>query len=517
MGLVFAAEMARYGIACRIVDKAAGTKEISKALILHVRTQEVLDAMGITHEPQDVAVPMRRVEIIGYGKHLGHGSMEGIDSPHPYPIVLGQNVTEHILQEHLNGLGTKVEWQTEATHVEQDGDGVSAVLRHPDGTEETVRAQYVLGADGTRSIVRQMAGIEFTGNRYDGQAFIQSDSKIEWNLPGGVSYLWFTELGYMMVIEMPGGIVRTFISVPDPGPDHKGTTLEEVNEALNRLGGVNARLYDPTWVALFRVNHRAASEFRKGRIFLAGDAAHEHVPIGGQGMNTSIQDAFNLAWKLAYVMQGKAHPELLGTYQVERHPVAESLLRGTDEAYTKLLKAGDLGRMAVRLLGPFLLGSQLVREKMRNTLEEIEINYRKGSLSVDRGGSDGPHAGDRALDADSLREKMRCGHWTLLLFSGRKQDAEAARKLGEIGVSMASRFGAVRAYFVAGGFPPMKEPSAGVPVFADVMCHVHEKYGVEEACLYLIRPDWYVAFRGDIESAGDLAAYLDRVLISHGA
>ncbi len=248
----------------------------------------------------------------------------------------------------------------------------------------------------------------------------------------------------MMVIEMPNGLVRTFISVPDPGSDQKNTTLQEVNEALNRLGGVDAELYDPVWVALFRVNHRAAAQFHKDRVFIAGDAAHEHVPIGGQGMNTSIQDAFNLAWKLAYVLQGKAAPSLLDSYQVERHPVAESLLRGTDEAYTNLLKAGDLGRAAVRLLGPFLLSSQTVREKMRNTLEEIEINYRTGPLTADHGGSKGPHAGDRVLDASvvalpqketkSLLDILRGTHWNLLLFTGRQPNLTHVDHLQEMGL-----------------------------------------------------------------------------------
>ncbi len=168
VGLTFASEMARYGIPCRIVDKARGTKEISKALILHVRTQEVLDAMGLPGELQRAAVPMRRVHIIGYGKHLGHGSMEGIDSPHPYPVILGQNVTEHFLQQHLAQFGISVEWQTEATRVQQDAEGVSVTLRRPDGSEELARAEYVLGADGTHSITRQQASIEFQGNPYAG-------------------------------------------------------------------------------------------------------------------------------------------------------------------------------------------------------------------------------------------------------------------------------------------------------------------------------------------------------------
>jgi 2-polyprenyl-6-methoxyphenol hydroxylase-like FAD-dependent oxidoreductase len=149
VGLVFASEMARYGIDCRIFDKAQGTKEISKALVLHVRTQEVLDAMGITHEPQDVALPLHRIELIGYGKHLGHGTMEGINSFHPHPIILGQNVTEHILQKHLSREGVQVEWQTEAIRVVQDAGEVITTLRHATGQEETVRTEYVIGADGT--------------------------------------------------------------------------------------------------------------------------------------------------------------------------------------------------------------------------------------------------------------------------------------------------------------------------------------------------------------------------------
>jgi 3-(3-hydroxy-phenyl)propionate hydroxylase len=523
VGLVFAAEMARYGVSCRIVDRAQGTKEISKALILHVRTQEVLDAIGLTHEAQDAAHPMRRVEIIGYGKHLGHGQMEGIDSPHPYPIILGQNVTEHILHEHLSKYGVTVEWQTEAVNVEQDSNGVTVTLKRADGVEETVRSQYILGADGTRSIVRQKAGIEFQGNHYDGQAFIQSDSKIRWTLPQGVSYLWFTEKGYMMVIEMPNGIVRTFISVPDPGPDVKTTTLEEVNEALNRFGGIDAELYDPVWVALYRVNHRAAPVFRKDRIFIAGDAAHEHVPIGGQGMNTSIQDAFNLAWKFAYCIQGKAPASILDTYQEERHPVAESLLNGTDQAYTTLLKAGDLGRAAVRLFGPFLLASDTVRKKMRHTLEEIDINYRDSTITTDFGGSDGPRAGDRMLDSTvvqmpakqsmPLREAIRGTHWTLLLFSGPNWNAEQVNSLAEIASQVHGRFPeALNAHVILGGFPVVAT-DVQASILLDPMNQAHEHFGIKEACLYLVRPDMYIGFRGTPKDSRSLLEYLNRVLV----
>jgi 3-(3-hydroxy-phenyl)propionate hydroxylase len=523
VGLTFAAEMARYGIPCRIVDKAKGTKDISKALILHVRTQEVLDAMGLTHEPQDVAHPLRRVQLIGYGKHLGHGSLEGINSPHPHPIILGQNVTERILQTHLDAMGVHVEWETEAVHVAQDADGVEVTLRNPDGNQQTVRAEYVLGADGTHSLTREQAGLSFVGERYAGQAFIQSDSKIRWSLPAGSSYLWFTEQGYMMVIEMPNGLVRTFISVPDTDPTKKTTTLEEVNETLNRLAGLDAELYDPVWVALYRVNHRAAPSFRAGRIFIAGDAAHEHVPIGGQGMNTSMQDAFNLAWKLAYVLHGKARPDLLDTYQAERHPVAESLLSGTDQAYTRLLAAGNAAHAAIRMIGPWLLSSEAVQERLRATLEEININYRSGPLSLDLGGSHGPQAGDRTLDAPvvqlpsrqsmPLREVLRGTHWTMLAFSGRDPDSKTLTDLLGLVDRVRDRYpDVVKSFLLAGGYPVSPEIPRDDRVLLDAMLQVHEQYGVESACLYVIRPDWYVGFRGAPAHEDQLFASLDRYL-----
>jgi 3-(3-hydroxy-phenyl)propionate hydroxylase len=467
--------------------------------------------------------PLRRVEIIGYGKHIGHGTMEGINSPHPYPLIIGQNVTERFLRQHLEGLGGQVEWQTEAVGLTQEPDQVEVRLRRADGSEETVRAQYVVGADGTHSKVREAIGVDFSGYPYSGQAFIQADSKIEWSLPRGSSYLWFTELGYMMVIEMPGGIVRTFISVPDTDPKKRDTTLEEVNETLNRLGGVDARLYEPVWVALFRTNHRAAPSFRKDRVFLAGDAGHEHVPIGGQGMNTGIQDAFNLGWKLAYVLQGKAKEAILDSYNRERHPVAENLLKGTDEAYTRLLKAGDAAKYAIRMFGPFVFGNQKMREGIRDIIEEVNINYRNSPLAEDHGGSDGPEAGDRALDAEvvvakgkhptRLRELLHGKHWTLLGMSGRGASVEDLQVLGKLLETLAAKFpDTVRSYLVLGDWqPPAFDTS--VPLVFDRMGQAHIQYGVAHPCVYVIRPDQYVAFRGPLEAArGHLLEFLSKVL-----
>jgi 3-(3-hydroxy-phenyl)propionate hydroxylase len=241
-------------------------------------------------------------------------------------------------------------------------------------------------------------------------------------------------------------------------------------------------------------------------------------------MNTSIQDAFNLAWKLAQVMQGKAQPVLLDSYQAERHPIAESLLRGTDAAYTKLLKAGDLGRTAVRLLGPLLLSNTFVREKMRNTLEEIEINYRQSPITLDYGGSEGPRAGDRILDANvvrlpgrdcvSLRDVLRGTYWNLLLFSGSQPETSIMSQLSRFGTEIMTSFPeSLKSHVIYGGFPVMQTAQSSLPCLLDPMNQLHHQYGVTDPCIYLIRPDMYVAFRGRIDHQTDLANYLNQLLI----
>ena len=419
-----------------------------------------------------------------------------------------------------------MEWKVEAKQLQVSDEAVTVTVQHADGSTEEIRAQYVLGADGTHSTVRTAAGIPFSGNAYTGQAFIQSDSKIRWSLPSGVGYLWFTEEGYMMVIEMPDGLVRTFISVPDTDPTRKTTTLEEVNGSLNRLAGVDAELYDATWVALFRTNHRAASTFHQGRIFLAGDAAHEHVPIGGQGMNTSIQDAFNLGWKLAYVLKGYAAPGLLDSYMAERHPVAESLLKTTDEAYTKIISAGNFTKAAVRALAPALLSMDSVRRSLRETIEEVTINYRERGLSQDFGGSAGSHAGDRVLDVEVVRqpekETIALRHllnglkWSLLIFTGQENQATAKDISDALAAAGESYSDVLKAFVIRGGYASIGKEAAismkGALVVSDATNRAHEKFGVSEPCLYLLRPDRYVGMRAPLAESHRLRTYLEQVL-----
>ncbi len=230
--------------------------------------------MGIVAAAKARGVPMTVVQVHAYGRRLGRWSFDPgrIDSPHPHPIILGQDRTERVLEEHLEGLGVRVEWGTEAVAYIQDDDGVTVRLRNADGTEREARAAYLVGCEPAE---RDTQGLRarLPGDAYTGEQFIQADCKIRWELPRGSSYLFLTEVGYLMVIEMPDDLVRIFISLPDLDPSvDDPPSLEDIRVNLVRLTGHEAELSDAVWLARYRTAHRRAPSFRKGRAFLAGDA-----------------------------------------------------------------------------------------------------------------------------------------------------------------------------------------------------------------------------------------------------
>ena len=521
VGLMLASELTRHGARVAIVDKSSGTKSISKALIQHVRTQEVMDAAGAIDEVLATSLPLRRVEVHAYGRHVGAWRLDEVDSPYRSPVILGQDQTERILQQGLNQLGVHVRWGCEALSVVQDVQRVRVRVKDDHGESE-IDAAYAVGCEGSDSVVRVAAGISFEGERYTGEQFIQADCKIRWSYPTGASHLFLThhgggDSGYLMVIEMPDDAVRVFVSLPDEDPPrHDDPTLEDVQNALRRLGAPDAQLYDPIWLARYRTSHRTAKTFRAGRLFVAGDAGHVHVPIGGQGMNTGLQDAFNLGWKLAAVATGKAPAALLDSYSAERVPVAERLIGGTDRAYRFVLHPGRLARVAAKRIGPLVLGSDRVQRAFRTTLEEVGINYRGGPITTDtvRGGK--VRAGDRAPDAwvvaahsnDTTRlfDVMRGTQWTLLLFSA--AGAAPLASLSEA-ADIAARHDAKPV--VVSKVPTAVDARAGVSVL-DRAGYAHRAYGVTRPTAYLVRPDWYIGYRGPIADTADLNAYCGRML-----
>ena len=527
VGLALACELKRHGARVRLVEKKATPNEHPNAAIVHVRTLEILAAMGAVDGFLKEGFAFPGIHGHAFGKKLGFIDVRGIDSPYPQPRTLGQQITERLLREHLAKLGGAVEWQTEAVDMKQDDSGVGVGLNHLDGNrEERVTASYVVGCEGSSSITRKTFGIDFPGERYTGKEFLQIDAKVRWTYPHGYGYQ-FTVDDYIILFFAydAKGHYRIICARNDQDPNNTAPpTLEEMQALVREIADPTAELYDPVWFNRFRSGHRIATKFREGRAFLAGDAGHVHVPIGGQGMNYGIHDAFNLGWKLAAVVKGEAKPELLDTYSAERHPIDQALIRGTDLGYHLLIEPHAIKKVAMKFIVPALFTLEAFQDNVRNTLAEMNVAYPASPLTEDHGGSSGPKPGERAPDATlvlmpsretaTLFDLMRDPRWTLLLFAGISHSASDIEALEKIAAPVAATYRTrVAIHLVhAGGELPVPANWAADLVM-DRERYVHDKYGVTSPCLYLIRPDWHIAFRGGLEHRAPLNDYLRRVFL----
>jgi 2-polyprenyl-6-methoxyphenol hydroxylase-like FAD-dependent oxidoreductase len=529
VGLTLACELQRHGVRVRLIDRKAVPNEHPNAAVVHVRSLEILSAMGAVAGFLQEGYALPGLHIHAFGKKIGFIDVGGIDSPYPLPRTLGQQHTERLLTEHLVRLGGKIERSVEAVGLEQDADEVRVRLKHPgeNNREEIATARWVVGCEGSASLTRKTYGIPFPGERYAGKEFLQLDANVRWSYPHGYGYQFMTEERLVVMLPYDAeGHYRIICAQNDANPENDTPpTLEEMQAILRSLIDPAAEIYAPVWFNRFRSGHRLAERFREGRCFLAGDAGHVHVPIGGQGMNYGMHDAFNLAWKLAAVAKGEARPALLDTYETERHAADKALIDGTDFGFHLMLSSHPVRPLAVKFVAPLAFSLPAFQEMIRNTLGEIKVAYPTSALSEDHGASHGPAAGHRALDATAVRlpdrrtvqlfEVMRTTCWTLLLFAGHAPTTAEIETLERISAPLAKAYGTRLAiHLVLVDDPPVPiHANWAVDVLMDRERYAHDKYGAEAPCLYLIRPDWYIGFRGGLEQARLLTAYLEKILV----
>ena len=528
VGLTLAAELARHGASgVRLVERRAGLTEHSNALVVHVRTQETLDAMGAYAPFAERGFPATQATLHAFGRPVATLHLDGVDSPHPAPLILPQHETERLLQAHLESLGGRVEHNVEATALEPDADGATVTLRHgPDGPEETVRTRWLVGCEGSRSLTRQGNGIAFEGERYAGEEFLMGDFTLRWGRPAGRMTIFIEDGRTLMIFpfDARNDFTRVLCARRDENPDNQAPPTREELQAIVRevAGDPGATLTGERWRTRWRSGHRLAARFRQGRCLIAGDAGHVHVPVGGQGMNYGIQDAFNLGWKLAAVIRGQAPDSLLDTYAAERHAAAAQLVAGTDRAYHAAINPGPVATFALRHLVPALASREAVQERVRAMMAEFNVAYPDSPLTEEHGGHHGgPRAGERAPDApvsigsgrapgQLFDDVLRGTHWTLLLFTGERSDATTCRQLAAAGRDAAAAVASVHPHLVFG----VPVPDFEVPDDAlfDLGGDLHARYGVgKNPALCLIRPDWYVGFRGGAGDAEALLEYLRQV------
>jgi len=544
VGLVMAAELARHGLACRIIDQNDGPSIWSKAQVIHARTLECFDDMGIAH---DIVAKGRQIGgsriMTPELENIARIQIGGIDSPYSYLLSLSQRETEIALAEHLErARNVRVERKVKLESFSQDEAGVRVKLEHADGATEELTVPWLLGCDGSHSTVRKTLGLPFEGTTYE-QRIIQADVHVE--MPVTVHddelAIFLGPAGMLAFFPLPGPKRFRMLTFLEPG-DERPVALETFQALLAERGPAGASLGDPAWMIDFRIHCRLSPRYRVGRVFLAGDAAHIHSPAGGQGMNMGIQDAYNLAWKLALVHQGAAKDVLLDSYEAERRPVAEATLRSTDTSTRGFASAITLKNpiaigLRNQLMG-FVTNLGFVRERAGRSISQIEVAYPKSPVvaqdqapiwNVRMIGQDerpgladwihfgaGPAPGARVPDIligeQTMFDVLRGTHHTLLAFDGAAATEEGYDRLGRVVKMARTRLGdRVRAFVVVPAATRPEALSADVAVLHDVEGELHRRFGARSECVYLVRPDGYVAYRCQPADEFRLAGYLDRI------
>jgi 2-polyprenyl-6-methoxyphenol hydroxylase-like FAD-dependent oxidoreductase len=379
VGLTMATILAAYGIRTVVLDRAAGPASHSRAAVVHARTLETLGPLGIVDEALRRGVVVPHFGVRDRDKRLLAVDFGALPTAHPYTLMLPQDETERLLRGALGRRGGDVLWGHEVTKMSQDANGAELTVRSARGSQR-LRARYVVGCDGARSTVRETLGVPFEGATYP-QSFVLADVRMDWGLPDDEVQLFFSPDGLVVVAPLPHGHHRVVATVDEAPPE---PSLADVQALLDARGPrtPRPRVEEVVWSSRFRVHHRVAAAFRGGAVFLCGDAAHVHSPAGGQGMNTGIQDAANLAWKLALVLRGQASGSLLDSYERERRQVAQGVLSTTDRI-TRLatMRSPVARRLRNLLIAGAGRGGWLPR-RLASNLAEIDISYQNG-WSVD--------------------------------------------------------------------------------------------------------------------------------------
>jgi 2-polyprenyl-6-methoxyphenol hydroxylase-like FAD-dependent oxidoreductase len=424
-GLTLACDLARRGVAVRVVERAPTPNPASRAKTIQPRSLEVLDdlgAVGHVLEHGVARLPMRFHEPSGAvvdKPSISVRADESFSTPYPDPLWIGQFTVEHALRQRLEELGGRVEFGAEAVGVDQDDDGVTVTLRTPDGSERTTRARFVVGADGGKSGIRKAIGLALVGETYEEQRWYLGDVAVR-GLDRDHMHIWPAERGMLGLTPLGGDDLWQFQSPILPG-EEPGTPSLEFYQGLfdDRAGAGAVTLTSATWLSVYLVQARMVRDYRNGRVLLAGDAAHVHSAAGGQGMNTGIQDAYNLGWKLASVLAG-ARTSLLDTYGAERIPVARRVLAMSTDKMARAMEQAGRGSEDG-------LGAALADIGDGGMNSGLGIHYRTGPLTYVGGGSptSGPVAGDRAPNATGLRgadftgdlfDLLRGPHWSLIAY-----------------------------------------------------------------------------------------------------
>jgi 2-polyprenyl-6-methoxyphenol hydroxylase-like FAD-dependent oxidoreductase len=547
-GLVAANLLARYGADVRVIDQDPGPTSQSRATIVHIRTLELLARLGLSGAALARGVRLTGVRLLTAGRHVADIPLapdRGLEAtPFPYALALEQGVTQRLLLESLAAHGRKVEWGTSLVRLTQTDDEAEAVVRAPDGGEETITASWVVGADGARSTVRRALGIGFAGGTYEQTAFL-ADVAMRAPPDPGFMRLNLVRGGFVGVLPLGGGerhrlfgaLTAELAAKLGVGVD---TTvgLEDLQAWFDRSFFLDTELTQVHWTALYRTHRRMADRFRLGRCFLIGDAAHIHSPAGGQGLNLGMGDGYNLGWKLGAVVRGEARTELLDSYEAERAASARAVVNGSDRGFEAEASPNRLMQQFRLHVLPVLLRllsrTGVTRTLLSKLFSQTWIAYRRspavaGADQRRRRPHGGPRPGDRAphgwlelpaAGRTSLYDLLGGIDHHVLLFEGSPEPGGGS-PAGE-----AERGAVDRADQPHGALDRVAR------VLVDLLARyrmdmrvlwvprgeraLHERYRARGPRVVLIRPDGHIGWQGPADRVQELGAYLDRWYLAGG-
>jgi 2-polyprenyl-6-methoxyphenol hydroxylase-like FAD-dependent oxidoreductase len=486
-GLMLANQLARHGVRALLIDRNAGPARETRALGVQARTLEIYSHLGIAERAVELGKRATGANLWAQGRPTARVPLGDIGrslSPYPFLLILGQDDNERLLGEALATRGQTVQWSTELVGLSQETDRVVARLRQPDGSTREITAAWTAGCDGARSSVREMSGIAFVGAPYE-HVFFVADTQVTGPMVRDELNVFLWRDGFHLFFPMRGADHWRIVGIlPAALRGRDDVTLDDVVPSI-RHEAPGVAVQACTWFSTYRIHHRRAERFRQGRWFLLGDAAHIHSPVGAQGMNTGLQDAYNLGWKLALVVSGRAGASLLDSYEAERIPVAERLLGTTDRLFSLAVSANWMvgfirSKVFARMLA-LAMGVERIRTLGFRTISQIGIRYPRSPLSstLPELPRSAPRAGDRFP-------------WLRLRLSPNGPAEDLFQRLDD-----------TRFTLVVVGQPAPPQGSGLQDLLATLEVPLDpaneaalSRVGIPRRAFYLVRPDGYVGLAG---------------------